>query len=100
MRSILFFLSMSLCGSVCFGQVDSTQRPQPRPSPQTRVPIPGIDTPMSGPGTLLQSSPNPHAAARGRKGRKGKFKTNPPTDPRAFGIAVPLEQPKKDSLRP
>lgn len=92
-------LSLSLWVSVCCGQTDSTRSSQDSPRPA--VPIPGVDTPLSGPGTLLQSSPNPNAVAvPEKKGRKRRLKTSPPSDPRAFGVAVPLEgaKAKKDTL--
>ncbi|WP_461048734.1 hypothetical protein [Spirosoma arcticum] len=98
-RPVLIFSLLSLCASVCFGQTDTTQRPQPSSRPA--VQIPGIDTPLSGPGTLLQSSPNPNAVAVPQKrGRKGRLRTSPPSDPRAFGVAIPLEgaKTKKDTL--
>ncbi|QHV97174.1 hypothetical protein [Spirosoma endbachense] len=98
MRSVLFFLSISLCGSICFGQIDSTKTPR-EPSTTTRVPIPGVDTPLSGPGTMLQSTPDPNAVvAPPNNGKKRKGKTVPPSDPRAFGVGVPIGKAKKDSL--
>lgn len=92
-------LSLGLWVSVCCGQTDSTRSSQDSPRPT--VPIPGIDTPLSGPGTLLQSSPSPNAVpvpeTKGRKRRR----TSPPSDPRAFGVAIPLEgaKAKKDTLK-
>ena len=98
-RSVLVLSLLSLCASVCFSQTDTTQRSEPSSRPA--VQIPGIDTPLSGPGTLLQSSPNPNAVAvPERKGKKRRLRTTPPSDPRAFGVAVPLEgaKAKKDTL--
>lgn len=97
-RSTLFFCVLSLSASVCFGQTDSTRTAQDSPSPRPAVQIPGVDTPLSGPGTLLQSSPNPNAVpVPPRNGRKRR-RTNPPSDPRAFGVAVPIGGAKKDTL--
>ncbi|GAB3889420.1 hypothetical protein [Spirosoma agri] len=101
MRSILFFLSVGLYSSVCLGQVDMDTTKAPRePSPTTRVAIPGVDTPLSGPGTMMQSTPDPTAVVQPQDNRrKRKNKTVPPTDPRAFGVGVPIGKTKKDSLR-
>ncbi|MCK8491109.1 MULTISPECIES: hypothetical protein [Spirosoma] len=108
MRSFLLLLSISLYGSICFGQADSSQRltkldsaQTPREaSPSTHVPIPGVDTPLSGPGTMMQAPANPTATAIPQNDRKKrKNKTNPPTDPRAFGVGIPIGKTKKDSLR-
>lgn len=97
--STLGFFLLIMTASVCFGQTDTARKIQPSPNPV--VQIPGIDTPLSGPGTLLQSSPNPNSIAVPRKrGKKGRLRTNPPSDPRAFGMAVPLGGAKKDTLRP
>jgi hypothetical protein len=97
MRSILL-LAACLYTSACFGQIDSTKRTQ-GPA-QTQVLIPGIDSPISSPGTLMQSSPRPNAMPEGQTTtRKGKVRTTPPSDPRAFGVAVPVGKSKKDTLR-
>lgn len=98
-RSILVFPLLGLSSLVCFGQTDTTKTPQPSSHPT--VQIPGVDTPMSGPGTLLQSSPNPNTMATPpKRGRKRRLSTSPLSDPRAFGVAVPLEgaKAKKDTL--
>jgi hypothetical protein len=99
-RSLVVFGLLTLGAPVCFGQVDSTRQAEP-PSTHPAVQIPGVDTPLSGPGTLLQSSPNPNTMAVPQKrGKNGRRKTSPPSDPRAFGVAVPLEsgKAKKDTL--
>ena len=97
MKSVLLFSLFNLCASVCIAQTDSVRRPEPSSRPA--VQIPGIDTPLSGPGTLLQSSPNPNAVPLPeRKGNKRR-RTSRPTDPRAFGVAVPLGKARKDTLR-
>ena len=100
-RSLLIFPLLSLCAQLCFGQTDSTATRSSGASPNAPVPIPGIDTPLSGPGTMLQSSPNPNAVAvPQRKGKKRRLRTSPPSDPRAFGVAIPLDggKTKKDTL--
>ena len=100
MRSFLLLLSISLCSSFCYSQIDTTKHTEPSVSPQAQVPIPGVDTPISGPGTLLQSSPQTNVMPLNepnRKKRKGS--TNPPTDPRAFGVGIPIGKTKKDTLR-
>ncbi len=43
----------------------------------------------------MQSSPDPNVLPAGQRDRK----THPPTDPRAFGVAIPLGKSKKDTLR-
>ncbi|MDB5243993.1 MAG: hypothetical protein JWP57_4619 [Spirosoma sp.] len=97
LQSTVVFALLILSASVGLGQTDTARKVQPSPNPV--VQIPGIDTPLSGPGTLLQSSPNPNAVAVPQKrGKKGRLKTNPPSDPRAFGVAVPLGDAKKDTL--
>ncbi|GAB3976634.1 hypothetical protein GCM10028806_36600 [Spirosoma terrae] len=101
MRPLLLSFVFSACASVCFGQADTSKIVrEPARSPSAQVPIPGIDAPLSGPGTLMQSSPQPNAVATPQKvGKKGKVTTNPPSDPRAFGVAVPVGKAKKDTLR-
>lgn len=99
MRPVLFILCLVSCGSVCCAQIDSSRTVNP-PLTTTHVPIPGVDTPLSGPGTMLQSPPQPNAVVLPEKGRKNRSrKTVPPSDPRAFGVAVPIGQTKKDSIR-
>lgn len=95
MRPVFFSLVISLYASVCFGQSDSTKRTQ-EPA-KTQVLIPGIDSPTSSPGALMQSSPRPNEVAT-PPGKKGA-KTTPPSDPRAFGVAVPLGKAKKDTVK-
>lgn len=98
LQSIVVFSLLMLSASVGFSQTDTARKAQPSPNPV--IQIPGIDTPLSGPGTLLQSSPNPNAVVvPQKKGKKGRLKTNPPSDPRAFGVAVPLGGAKKDTLK-
>ena len=97
MRVVVIFFAVSLYSSICFGQADTSKVVQHEPVDR-EISIPGIDTPMSGPGLTAQvpfNSPPPT-----RKGDK-KRKTLPPSDPRAFGVALPLEQqaPKRDTLR-
>lgn len=95
-RLILVVSWLTLCAPVCFGQTDSTRSSQD--SPRSPASIPGIDTPMSGPGTLLQSSPGPNpVVAPERKGGKRR-RTNAPSNPRAFGVGIPLGGAKKDTL--
>ncbi len=97
---MLVFSLFGLLTHVCVAQTDTARATRPSPSPTTTVPIPGVDTPLSGPGTLLQSSPNPNAQPVSQpKGRKRRLRTSPPSDPRAFGVAIPLEGAKKDTLR-
>ncbi|GAB3513310.1 hypothetical protein GCM10027341_55190 [Spirosoma knui] len=97
MRPFLFLLA-SLYTSVCFAQNDSTKQTQ-GPA-QTQVLIPGIDSPVSSPGALMQSSPRPNAVPAAQPAqRKGKVRTAPPSDPRAFGVGIPVGKPKKDTLR-
>ncbi len=94
MRPVSICFAISLCGSLCFGQNDSlktTQTPV-----QKQVFIPGVDTPVSGPGMTAQVPTN--TAPPLQKDNK-KRKTVPPSDPRAFGVSVPLGKTKKDSLR-
>ncbi|MBC3783982.1 hypothetical protein FHK02_390 [Spirosoma sp. LMG 31448] len=95
-RSVLIASVFSLYASFCLAQSDSTR--SSRLSPQPAVQIPGIDTPMSGPGTLLQSSPNPNMEPVPQRKGKKRRRTSPPSDPRAFGVSIPLEGAKKDTL--
>jgi len=95
MRLIVFTLFICMSTLTCFGQNDSTKIDHRSTHPS--VMIPGIDSPMSGPGTLMQSSPNPNQLPEATKQTKGR--TTPPSDPRAFGVGIPLGKAKKDSLR-
>ncbi|MVM30831.1 hypothetical protein GO755_12385 [Spirosoma sp. HMF4905] len=96
MRTLLFFVAASLSGTLCLAQNDSikttTQDPTPR---QVQVAIPGVDTPISGGGLTAQTPTNPLPPVQNNKKRK----TMPPSDPRAFGVSVPVGKAKKDSLR-
>lgn len=97
-RVLLCTLFLALCSVVGFGQTDTSRRSAPEPSSRPQVIIPGVDAPMSGPGTLLQSSPNPNTLPAAQPGDK-KRKTAPPTDQKAFGVGIPLGKAKKDTLR-
>ncbi|GAB3999248.1 hypothetical protein GCM10028807_48940 [Spirosoma daeguense] len=93
MRLVLLCSAAFLYGSVCFGQADSSKTLQ-QPT-QKQVFIPGIDTPTSGPGMNAQmpaTTPPPLEDGKKRK-------TLPPSDPRSFGISVPIGKAKKDTLR-
>ena len=92
MRPVLICLAMSLFGSVCFAQSDSSRTTQ-QPV-QKQVSIPGVDTPISGGGNTAQVPTNPVPPVQNNKKRK----TQPPSDPRAFGVSVPIGKTKKDSL--
>ena len=92
MRTVLFLLAMSLSGSVCFAQSDSSKTTE---APvQKQVAIPGVDTPISGGGMTAQMPTTPVPPRNDNKKRK----TQPPADPRAFGVSVPIGKTKKDSL--
>ncbi|MBN8822247.1 MULTISPECIES: hypothetical protein [unclassified Spirosoma] len=96
MRTVLICSTLCLAGSLCFAQADSSkviQQPADR-----QVAIPGVDTPVSGPGLTAQVPLNtPPPPQNGRKKRR----TQPPSDPRAFGVGIPIEKDKsrKDTLR-
>ncbi|AUD01168.1 hypothetical protein [Spirosoma pollinicola] len=98
MRTLLFFLAISLYGSVSFAQSDSSKAVQETPvqqSPvQRQVAIPGVDTPISGGGMTAQTPNNPMPPVQDNKKRK----TMPPSDPRAFGVSVPVGKTKRDTL--
>lgn len=99
MRSLFFSLFL-LSAATCYGQIDSITRTKgesPRTAQQP-VMIPGIDSPVSAPGTLMQAPANPNAAAP-MKDDKKRRRTSAPSDPRSFGVAVPLGKPKRDTLR-
>lgn len=94
MRFLIVCFALSLSGSVCFGQADSaktTQQPV-----QKQIAVPGVDTPVSGGGLTAQTPENPVITPK--NGDK-KRKTQPPSDPRSFGVAVPIGKTKKDTLR-
>ena len=95
MRPALFTLFACLCALASFGQKNDSTNIDHR-STHPNVMIPGVDSPISAPGTLMQSSPNPNQLPPSTDNKKRK--TTPPTDPRAFGVAVPLEKTKRDSL--
>ncbi|MFD2569600.1 hypothetical protein ACFSUS_03090 [Spirosoma soli] len=85
--------------SICFGQSDSTLRQQ-KPPVQEQILIPGVDSPISSPGTLMQSSTRPNEVVTpGSNQRKRKGRTTPPSDPRAFGVGIPVGEAKKDTTR-
>ncbi|GAB3943730.1 hypothetical protein GCM10028805_10380 [Spirosoma harenae] len=95
MRTVIICLTMSLAGTLCFAQADSSKIVNQEPV-QRQVAIPGIDTPTSGPGLTAQVPTNtPPPPQNGRKTRR----TQPPSDPRNFGVAVPIGKAKKDTLR-
>lgn len=99
MRSLLFCFLFTGLSSLCFAQVDTAgfDRSRAAQAPQREVLIPGINSPTSSPGTLMQSSPDPNAVPADQRGKR---KTVPPSDPRAFGVGIPLEKrAKKDTLR-
>ncbi|WP_020594841.1 hypothetical protein [Spirosoma panaciterrae] len=96
MRTVLICSILCLSGTLCFAQADSSkviQQPADR-----QVAIPGVDTPVSGPGLTAQVPlTTPPPPQNGRKKRR----TQPPSDPRGFGVAIPIEKDKakKDTLR-
>lgn len=92
MRPVFICLAMSLFGSVCLAQSDTAKTIQ-QPV-QKQVSIPGVDTPISGGGITAQVPANPVPPVQ----NKNKRKTQPPSDPRAFGVSVPIGKTKKDSL--
>lgn len=96
MRFVIVCFALSVYGSVCFGQADSsktTQQPVER-----QVAVPGIDTPISGGGLTAQTPENP--VVMPKNGDK-KRQTQPPSDSRSFGVSVPVKgKAKKDTLRP
>jgi hypothetical protein len=98
MRTLLFFLAISLYTSISFAQSDSTKAVQQTPVQQSPAPkqvaIPGVDTPLSGGGMTAQTPNNPIPPVQDNKKRK----TLPPSDPRAFGVSVPVGKAKRDTL--
>ena len=96
MRLVIACLALSLVGSVCYGQAADTSKTTTQPPTQREVFVPGVDTPVSGPGLTAQVPINePPVVPKGKKQRK----TQPPSDPRSFGVSVPLEKTKRDTLR-
>jgi hypothetical protein len=95
MRLVIIFFALSVYGSLCFGQADSSKTTQ-QPV-QKQVFVPGVDTPVSGPGLTAQTPANPVVTPQ--SGDKKQRKTQPPSDPRSFGVALPIGKSKKDTLR-
>lgn len=94
MRFFIAFLFISLFGSASFAQSDSSKTLQ---APvERRILIPGVNTPVSGPGMTAQVPVNP--APELKPGEK-EPKILPPSDPRSFGISIPFGKTKKDTLR-
>lgn len=96
MRPIFICFAIILYGSVCFGQADSSKTTQP--PVQKQVAVPGVDTPVSGGGLTAQTPTNPVPVPQSDD-KKRKGKTQPPSDPRSFGVSVPIGKAKKDTLR-
>lgn len=98
MRGILFSFLLLGVASVCVAQVDTAgfDRSRARKAPQREVLIPGINSPTSSPGTLMQSSPDPNVLPADQQTKR---RTSPPSDPRAFGVSIPLGKSKKDTLK-
>lgn len=94
MRPVIICFALSLYGSFCFGQADSSKTLQ-QPV-QKQVAVPGVDTPVSGGGLTAQTPTNPLPVTQ--DGDK-KRKTQPPSDPRSFGVAVPIGKSKKDTTQ-
>ncbi len=96
MRPVLVCFAICLYSSICFGQADSSKTTQE--PVQKQVAVPGVDTPVSGGGLTAQTPENSVVTPQsGNKKRKGK--TQPPSDPRSFGVSVSLGKAKKDTLR-
>lgn len=94
MRFIVIFIAASLYGSVVFAQRDSSKTTK---MPVRRdVSIPGVDTPISGGGMTAQM---PVVTPQPAPNTDKKRRTQPPSNPRAFGVSIPLEKAKKDTLR-
>jgi hypothetical protein len=99
MRTVMLFIFAGLYTLTCHGQNDSTRKTEgPTPS---QVIIPGVDAPVSAPGTLMQSSTQSNAVATPAQSdrKRRRVRTAPPSDPRAFGVAIPIGEPKKDTIR-
>ncbi len=94
MRCLVLFLSLSLYGSVAFAQIDSSKTT--RMPVQRKVFIPGVDTPISGGGMTAQTPVNQTMPAQDDNKKR---KTQPPSDPRAFGVSIPLGKTKQDTLK-
>ena len=79
MRCVLFSILLFSVSSVCVAQVDTTGFKQSRTqqAPQREVLIPGVNSPASSPGTLMQSSPDPNVLPADQRDRK----TSPPSAP-------------------
>ncbi|WP_420148062.1 hypothetical protein [Spirosoma sp.] len=92
MRSFVTCFALCLFGTICFGQADSSKTTQ-QPT-EKQIAIPGVDTPVSGGGLTAQTPENP--VVMPKNGDK-KRRTQPPSDPRSFGVAVPLGKTKKDT---
>ncbi|WP_234736744.1 hypothetical protein [Tellurirhabdus bombi] len=111
MRPILFSILISLCSFSAFAQNDSVLTPRvpprtqvltpannaPQSSGSTQVLTPANGSPLSTPGTLMQAPINTNVPVQ-EEGRN-KRKTAPPSDPKAFGVAVPLGKTKQDTLK-
>ena len=96
MRLVIVCFAMSLYGSICFGQADSSKTT--REPVQKQVAVPGVDTPISGGGLTAQEPLNGDVAPL-TNDKKRKGKTQPPSDSRAFGVSVPVGKAKKDTLK-
>ncbi len=98
-RAVLISVWLASATIVCYGQRD-TARPAPPPA-NPPIMTPGIDSPISAPGTMLQSSMQTQPERPLRRKRKGKrgMQVEPLSDPRGFGVAIPIGTAKKDSLR-
>ncbi|MFD2935838.1 hypothetical protein [Spirosoma flavum] len=95
MRPLFVCFAISLFSSTCFGQSQADSSKTTQEPVQKQVSIPGVDTPTSGPGMTAQMPTNPMPPAQSNKKRK----TSPPSDPRAFGVGIPVGKTKKDTLR-
>ena len=96
MRTLVFLLAAGLSGSVCMAQSDTAKvvRQTQQEPVERQVAIPGVDTPISGGGMTAQTPVNPMPPMQ----NNNKRKTLPPSDPRAFGVSVPVGKAKKDTL--
>ncbi len=99
MRLLLACIAICLSGSLSFGQADSTKTTQQPVEKQ--VAIPGIDTPTSGGGLTAQEPTNIMPVSTPQNtDKKRKRKNQPPSDPRAFGVSVPIEPDRKEPAKP
>ncbi|OIN56221.1 hypothetical protein [Arsenicibacter rosenii] len=98
-RAVVISIWLASASFICYGQRD-TARPAPAPA-NPPIMTPGIDSPISAPGTMLQSSTRTQPERPVRRKRKGKrgIRIEPLSDPRGFGVAIPIGTAKKDSLR-